>query len=126
MKKSLVSFFIQLALFALIYADHFIGNEYAGNLAIFSCWFIIIVGFLALLGKSEDIFDLKKGVTKIELVNFIIQYLLIAFMVAIGWTVTGLFYLVVSLFILVKGQMYKQSIKESEDKKGTEDEKKAS
>ena len=108
MKELLINLAIYASMIALMAADEFYKIEYAGNLAIFVAWFFIVFGFISLASDPKNLF--KDEPTFPALVKTG-QLLMVGFMIMIGWTFTGLFYLTAILFLNVKKSLYKDEIK---------------
>lgn len=108
MKRLIINLVIYAAMASCIWADEFMRVEYAGNLAIFAAWFFILTGFIALFAPPERLFD---GSLLLPAVSKAAQYLVIGFMVTIGWTVTGSFYFLVAIAMHIKHSAYKDTLK---------------
>ena len=107
MRTFITNITIYTTMIFAIYLDEFENVEYAGNLAVFTAWFFIIAGFLLLFADPKDLFDKKTILPKVSKTY---QYIMIAFMVSIGWTWTGLFYFVAALFMQIKHSTYKDTL----------------
>lgn len=104
MKVFITNLVVYLLMILLMYADEFKGIDYAGNIAIFAAWFFIVCGFICLFSNPEELY---KKPRRFGALSKTTQYLMIGFMVAIGWTVTGLFLLITTICLHVKYLAYK-------------------
>jgi len=107
MKNFVASMTVYILMIAAVAADEFYGIEYAGNLAGFAVWFLIICGFIALFAEPKDLFVRNPYM---RLPQMIIRYALICLLVAVGWTGSGLFFFLVSLCLDIKYSTYKDEL----------------
>ena len=110
MKKTIISLSIYALISAAIYAHEFMGNVYAGNLALFAAWVLIVFGALELFSEPEKLY----GDYKPSIIIRTAGYLLGALMVSVGWSITGFFFLFVCFSLTTKRSMYKDSLKKEE------------
>jgi len=101
MKRVLINLCIYSVMAALMIADEFYGVTYAGNIAIFTAWFFIIILLLGLFADPEEMY--KDKPSKIVMVG---QIAMIMLMVAIGWVFTGACYLAVTFMHYAKRKAY--------------------
>lgn len=105
MLKTLINLAIYIVMMALIYASEFMGNQYAGNLAIFLAWFFIVIGFIALFVEPKKLFSQSK----VNPIVKSVQYLMILLMVIVGWTVTGTIYFFIAVIMHIStGNIWKK------------------
>ena len=99
MKRFIQNMIVYATLTATIYLGGVKGVEYAENISLFVIWLFAISGFLALSHDSSKLF---KGKIRFPVFLYICRYLMIAFIIAIGWTWTGTFYFLATFFMQVK------------------------
>jgi len=105
MKSFVISNLINLVIIAAVYLDHFKGIEYAGNLAIFAIWILIVLGFIAVFLPSKELY---KNHTKLNYFNRVTQVALLLELIALGWTFTAVGYFSCLLFLWGKRAIYKE------------------
>lgn len=101
----------------LVSADEFYKIEYAGNLAIFLCWFTAITCFIvAFVADRESLFKDRKSVSWISCFAF---YATTLFIITVGWTTTGTFMIIGSILVWAKRKTYEDELKAEEEASGS-------
>jgi len=102
-KKLIINLLSYGLIFGLILVNEFAKIEYAGNLAMFCIWFIIVTCCICILVDSKALFTKElKFVTEKQAVS----YFLGIFLVTIGWTGAGIFWLMVQIAVHIKYNLW--------------------